>query len=380
MPISQKHVQTWLIIGEPGGTYSVSPAQVSQWVDYVMTTPALSSAAQAAGEKSVLYSDPNRQAPGGPMWTNDETTFAHDCNGNRITVSGSNTYLMDVHSTHLWALWPAFVAQTVSWGGVWSYIFEDSADEINTQRLSQLPCNFDQTDWTNNTNLMDQALGQTNIIYNGLGLIQGGGTQPGPAIGLNPTTQGGMSEDCYVGRTPTGYFYAPHWEASENTELQMAQQGKLFICHADAYTDASQSQLLRTYFYASFLLTYDRSTQIVNTEFLTPSGVTVMPEAQLVPTQPIQSSPGDISGLMQSSGVYGREYRACYLAGNYAGPCAAVVNPNHPGMQMAFPWPTKYHHTLAMSGYGVYDGGTVSTNGAAPPAMMDGGTAQIVFP
>jgi hypothetical protein len=369
------------VIGEPGGTYSVSPSDVSQWVDYVMTTPALSSAAQAAGEKSVLYSDPNRQPPGGPMWTNDETTFAHDCNGSRITIAGANTLLMDVHSTHLWALWPAFVALTQTWGGQWNYIFEDSANEINTNRLSALPCNFDQTDWTAQTNQMDSVLGSP-IIYNGLGLVAQGSTSPGPAFDLNGTTNGGMSEDCYVGRTPTGFYYAPHWDATENTEIKMSQAGKIFICHSDAYVDASQANALRTYFYASFLLTYNRQNQVVNTEFLTNSGVTIMPEAQLVPLNPVVPTPSDVNGLLQSSGVYGREYRQCYFAGNYVGPCAVVVNPNNPGRgpALAFPWPTKYHHTLSMQGYGVYDGGTAAMDGPAPPAMMSGGTAQIVFP
>jgi hypothetical protein len=32
-----------------------------------------------------------------------------------------------------------------------------------------------------------------------------------------------------------------------------------------------------------------------------------------------------------------------------------------------------------MSGYGVYDGGTVSTNGPAPPAMLPGGTGVIAI-
>ena len=372
-----KHVQTWLAIGEPGGTYAVTPAQVSQWVDFVMTTAALSTNAQAAGEKSVLYTDPNRQPPGGPMWTTDETTFAHDCSGNRITVSGSADLLMDVHSAHLWTLWPAYVSLNESWGGVWSYIFEDSADEINTQRLSALPCGFDQTDWTNSTNQMDAQLGSP-IIYNGLGLIPQGSSQPGAAIGLNPTTDGGMSEDCYVGRTPTGYYFAPHWLATANTEIRMAQAGKLFVCHSDAYVDASLNDALRTYFYASFLLTYGRASQIVDTEFLTASGVTVMPEAQLVPTDPVVATPGDISGLLEPSGVYAREYRACYLAGNFVGPCASVVNPTK--TTLSYPWPNRYHHTLVMSGYGVYDGGTVSTNGPAPPPTMAGPSAYIVFP
>jgi hypothetical protein len=379
----RNHVLTWLTIGEPGGTYKVDPTQVAQWVDYTMTTPALSVVAHAVGMKTLIYTDPNRVNSHSLMWTNDESTFAHDCKGKRITVAGSNDDLMNVRSHHLWALWPATTKIMEGWGGggIFDYVFEDSADEINTQRLSALPCHFYQTAWTNDTNTMDTDLGMT-IVYNGLGLVLHGQNTPGEAFKLNPTTSGGMSEDCYVGRTPSGYYYAPHWAATENTEIGMQQAGRIFICHGDLYTPASSSDAARTYFYASILLTLDLNTTIANTEFTASSGVTVMPEVQLVPEQPLVQTPSSVDALLQPSGVYGREYAACYLAGASIGPCAVAINPNNPskGPPLAFPWPTKYQHTLSMSGSGVYDGGTVSLNGPAPPANMPGGTAAIVFP
>jgi hypothetical protein len=268
------------------------------------------------------------------------------------------------------------------WGGGsdYDYTFEDSADEVNAQRLSAMPCNFNQTQWTAQINQMDSQFPYP-IFYNGLGLIPAGQSSPGPEIGLNATTQGGMSEDCFVGRTPSGDFFAPHWNASENTEIQMHEAGKLFVCHSTDYVDASSHMTLRNYFYASVLLTYDLGSTIVTTEFLTPSGVTIMPEFQLVPESPVIQTPSDISGLKEASGVYGREYNVCYLAGTSIGPCAVAVNPNNPkqGHPLAFPWPGKYHHTLEMQGYGVYDGGTVDANGAAPPSTMAGGTGVIVF-
>jgi hypothetical protein len=378
--IPQLHVSTWDAIGIPGGSYKVTMAQAAPWLNYVMTSPALSASAKAVGMTTLLYSDPNRQYPGDVMWTNDETTFAHDCSGNRISISGSNTWLMDPHSQHLWQLWPSFVQLTHSWGGVFDYVFEDSADEINVNRFSSMPCNFDQTDWTNVTNQMDTALGYK-IVFNGLGLVTPNSTAPGPAFALNSTAQGGMSEDCYVGRTPTGYYYYPHWGATENTEILTAQAQKLFVCHADAWVDATANDALRTYFYASFLLTYDRDAMAVDTEFLTASDLHVMPEDELVPTHPLVKTPSDISMLMLPSGVYGREYRDCYVAGQWIGRCAAAVNPNNPskGGPLAYPWGSKYQHTLVMNGAGAYDGGTIATNGPPPPATLPGGSAVIVF-
>jgi hypothetical protein len=191
-----------------------------------------------------------------------------------------------------------------------------------------------------------------------------------------------MSEDCYVGRTPSGYYYAPHWNATENTEIRMAQAGKYFICQANSYAQASASSGMRMYFYASFLMTYDRSDQLVQTNFSTPSQLHVMPEAQLVPESPLVSTPGDINRLRLSSGLFGREYASCYYAGRSIGACAVVVNPDKPKWSppLAFPWPTKYHHTMTVSGPGVYDGGTASLTGPGPPAKVPGGTGLIVFP
>jgi len=348
-----------------------------------MTKQSTSQIAHRLGMKTVLYTDPNRTGSGDLMHTDHESTYAHDCHGNRIEVIGKNKELMDVYSQRLWKLWPWAVQTMISWdgGGVYDYIFEDTADSVDGIKLSAMPCHFDQSGWTKNTNHLDSNLGY-GIIYNGLAHIPQGTETPAPAIGLNPTANGGMGEDCYVGRTPTGFHYAPNWLAMENTELRMQGQGRLFICHGDAFVQASSNDALRTYFYASFLLSYDLATSIVNTEFLTPSQVTVMPEAELVPEQPLVPTPTRVDALQQPGGVFGREYANCYLLGVPIGACAVAVNPNNPkaGPALPFPWPKKYAHTLIMTGAGVYDGGTVATIGHAPPANMAGGTAVIAFP
>jgi len=375
------HIPTQDYFGADAGGVLISPAQAAPWVDWGIADPNTSQAVMSAGIKVALYTDPNRVAPGDPMYTSDETTFAHDCNGHRITVSGSPDLLMDVHSTHLWTLWANEIQLMQSWGAVYNEIFEDSADEIQTKRLSALPCNFDQTDWTNYTNAMDQSVGQT-IGYNGLGLIPGSGSTPGPSIGLNSTTSGGMSEDCYSGRTPTGFFYQPHWLATENTQIQMAEAGRMFVCQSNWYGDASLSVPQRIYQFASYLLTYDIKDQLLETNFLTPSALHVMPEAQLVALDPVIKTPADISGLQQSGGLYGRRYKECFFATVYVGPCAAVVNPNNPksGAPEPFPWPKRFTHTLVVSGEGIYDGGTASLTGPPPPATMPGSTAVIALP
>jgi hypothetical protein len=376
-----KHVLTWDTDDLGPDTIGITPAQAAPYLNALLTVPQTGALVKSAGIKSALYSDPNRVAPGTLMWTDNESTFAHDCSNNRITVQNSNDLLMDVHSNVLWGLWAQSIKTEENWGAQFDWVFEDSADEIQTQKLSAQPCNFNQADWTNYTNQMDSSLGLP-IVYNGLGLIPGNTSTPGPSIGLNPTTVGGLSEDCYSGRTPTGYFYQPHWFATENTEIQMQENSKLFVCESDWWGDAAQSTGQRLYQYASFLLTYDVNSQYVKSMFQSPSELHVMPEAQLVALNPIVATPSNISGLLLSTGLYGREYKDCYIGGKYIGPCAAVVNPNNPksGPPLQFPWSSKYHHTLVTSGEGWYDGGTVSAKGPAPASTVPGATGIIVFP
>src|SRR4029077_20331987 len=111
------------------------------------------------------------------------------------------------------------------------------------------------------------------------------------------------------------------------------------------------------------------------------SGLTVYPEVQLVAKQPLIGGPSSVMQLQQSGGAFGRQYRACYFAGNYVGPCAVAVNSNQAGPPpVPFPWASTYHHTLVLSGGGVLDGGTANANGPAPPSSMPSGTAVIAFP
>jgi hypothetical protein len=374
-----KHVLTWDNLGWMGPT--LNPwSLATPWLNYASVRFVDSAAIYAANILPVVYTDPNRQGPGDPMYTSDESTFAHDCSGARIQSLGIGVgkFLMDPHSAALATLWKNYVLNQVLNGASFAYVFEDKADTIN--KTSATPCNFDQSDWTQATNALDSVLGFT-ILYNSLGNTAGlTGPQIAPSFGLNATTAGGMSEDCYITQNPQPYQYNSGWQIKEDTEIAMAAAGKLFVCDATAPADAASSSAMRVYFTASALLTYDPNTTIVETVFKTPSGFHVLPETQLVPKSPLVAQPATIDGLYQSGGGYGREYARCYYAGNYIGACAAFVNPNKPGMAGAqFPWAAKYKHTLVVSGSGVLDGGSASTTGGPPPATLDAGTAVIAI-
>ena len=375
------HVLTWDNLGGGDGITLHPWTLATPWLTYASTDFVDSAAINKAQIIPAVYTNPNRQGPGDPMYTNDESTFAHDCNGARIKSLGigQGKFLMDPHSTHLGTLWHDYVQAGVNNGAIFTYIFEDKADTIN--KTSATPCNFNQQDWTNASNALNSALGWT-IIYNSLGDTAGpNGPQIAPSFALNATSAGGMSEDCYVTINTPPYQRDLSWQIKEDTEIAMAAAGKYFVCDASDPKSAVQSFAERIYYLASALLTYDPTTTIFETCFKTSSGLHVLPETQLVPMAPLVGQPSSIAGLYEPGGGYGREYAHCYYAGLDLGACAMFVNPNKAGTApVPFPWPTKYLHTLALTGGGVLDGGTATPTGGPPPAKLQPTTATVAFP
>ncbi|HXW76409.1 MAG TPA: hypothetical protein VEJ20_03275, partial [Candidatus Eremiobacteraceae bacterium] len=168
------------------------------------------------------------------------------------------------------------------------------------------------------------------------------------------------------------------WLATENTEIEMADARKIFLCRGLDGADAATATGDRIYEYASFLLTYHRGTSVYSSSFLTVDLFDELPETELVPTDPVQAYPSDVSGLLQSSGVYGRQFNACYVDGASVGRCAVVVNEST-NKALAFPWPTEYQHTISLTGQDIPAGGTIATNGAAPPALVPALSGVIAF-
>lgn len=332
--------------------------------------PLFANGIAAVGIKTMLYSNPNRQAKGGQLWSNDEATFSHDCNGTRINDPATALWLMNPWSASLQNKWLA-LAQKDTLTVHYDAIFEDDANDLF--QLSAMPCNVSPDKWLAMNVSLARALKfhDFNVFYNGLSIL-GPGQTVSPTIALNAVSAGGMMENCYVrpgtsNLQPSGQV----WQTVENTELLMAAQQRTFFCYADNWQYQSSDPValqLRYYAYASFLLTYDPGSSVFWEAFLTPSGFRVNPETQVVAEQPLVPAPATIAGLLTTTGVYGREYGACYIGGVSVGRCAAVVN-SDAFHSHAFPY-TGYGHTMVLTGSGILDGGKVSANGPAPQASM----------
>jgi hypothetical protein len=373
--VVQKHVLTWAWI-EQGG--HIPPKQAAPYLDWAAVNNPDANAYSAAGIKTVLYSDPNRTYPGQPMYSNDESTFAHDCAGRRITINGrpGPTYQMDPNSPDLLQLWAGWVNWELN-GVHYDAIFDDDANSIHN--TSAPPCGYNQIAWSRASNTMNENLGK-DIIYNGLGTLGNGINKPPPAIQLNPSTIGGMLEGCYnnitvVDPVPTKAV----WHNFETTEFTMSTVQKPFVCRGLKATPGQTSYASRIYQYASFLLTYNPATSIMSEKFATPSNVGVFPEETFVALEPLIQSPYSIDDLKISKWTYGRQYAACYVWGVSIGACAAVVNADNKAKSHPFPWPGVYAHTLVLHGAGIFDGGSMSVNGPPPHALVSGASAVIAI-
>jgi hypothetical protein len=380
-PISQKHLLTEDYLGSPWGTTSIAWSAAAPYITWAQTGSTSASAISAAGIKTQFYSDPNKTSPGGgdPLYSADETTFAHDCNGNRVSdvYNGVTQDVMNVSGSSLQALFVNYVNRMVA-SGHFDAVFEDDAGppmKDTYVTYSGTPCSYSDASWLTAGQALNQ-LPSLPVIFNGLNIFNGQGPSESMAILQSANTIGGSLEHCYSDDSQpkmAGWV----WQTIENSELEVAADNKLFFCVTRNLSSAASETDPRIYALASFLLTYNPTTSVLWEQYATASGFHVEPESQLVALDPLVPAPSNVSGLQQTGGTYGRQYGQCYYAGNFVGPCAVVVNPTSSSAPFPFP---QYSHTLVLSGGGVLDGGTAATNGPAPPASLLPSEAAIVFP
>jgi hypothetical protein len=379
-PIPETHVLTWDALGTCCTSTTVTYAQSAPWLTWVMASVVDSVGYQGAGVQTMYYTQPNRQAPGSPEYTSDETTFAHDCSNNRIyDVHYTTEDLMQPSSAHLGELWQANV-QSITASGKFNAIYEDLTD--TTIYANTLPCNFNQTQWSAWSNGLTSYITSIGypVIYNGLDAFGGTKTAPtiSPTIAMNTSTIGGMAEGCYAHDGKFQETFQPNWSVTEDTEIQMGLAQKLFFCRNLDDTFAKNAVAPRIFAYASWLLTFHLKTSVYGSDFATPDGFHVLPEVELVPVSSVQNFPTDISQLLQTGGAYIRQWNDCYIAGTYVGPCAVAVNPNK--QSVTYPFPAgEYKHTLVLAGQDIYGGGTIATNGPAPGTTVPELSAYILF-
>lgn len=362
------HVPTADYFAGYAGTKNVAPEIAARWLTWAEVGIPGSQQMRPLGVKTLLYTDPNRQMTGEPMYTPDESTFAHDCGGNRVPTRRAGQYVMDPRSQSMRGVWKNHVAR-YDGEGHFSAIFEDDANDL--AYIASQPCNVDAKEWREATIAAQRNVGRP-VVYNGLSLFDGHGVSK--SIALNASAVGGMMEECYASSPTTPKVGDWQWAATEDTEIQMARARKYFFCYGNDTSPAESSTDNRLYVYASYLLTYDPHTSVLWEYYRTPSGFHVMPETQFVPLNPVRRTVRRASDLRNRDGVYVREYKNCYLAGRKAGKCAVVVNPDAVEHRISL---RGFTHVLSLNGSGVVDGGTATLAGSSMPQSLPPLSAAI---
>jgi hypothetical protein len=204
-----------------------------------------------------------------------------------------------------------------------------------------------------------------------------------PAINA-PNIAIASAEQCYGGfywnSTYPGNYVSDTtkfhtWYANEYAEIHTIAMGKIFWCLNRLSGPGNTLPAWRRYTFASFLLGYAPLHAVYEVLLTTPSTLKVYPEMMLVPTLPTVTA-SDVSGYLQTSGVYLRKFTACYYRGVLKGACAVAVNPSP---SVSVPTPSGYTHHVVLSGAGVLDGGTLAITTGVPTTMPPV-TAEILFP
>jgi hypothetical protein len=379
-PISMTHVLTEDYLGGTNGTRAITWAAAAPFLTWAETGTADASAIHAAGIKTMYYIDANRTETGDALQTSDESTYAHDCTGARVTdtYSGSLTQdVMDPSSSSMQSLF-ANVVSGIASQAPFDAIFEDDAGALSAYEtyapFSAMPCDYTDAGWIAGGNALD-AVSPVPVFFNGLSGLNGHDVSLSTGLLGASTVLGGVYEGCYSASDQLkmgGWL----WTAIENSQLYTVAQGKAFEClEIDENSAASQTDA-RLYAYASFLLTYNPSRDILWELAGTPSGFHVLPESELVALQPKVAEPANVSALLLTGGAYGREYNACYVHGAFVGPCAVAINPTSAAVPFPF---VQYQHSVILTGADVLEGGTITTTGTAPTTLA-ATEAAIVFP
>lgn len=382
-PIAMQHVMTFAYIYGYGGTPTTVPlSSMTPYVTWSMTDESHAAMLRAAGIKTQIYvnfwrnySSDNPSVgytdlkPGGAH----AAAEALNCSGTPVYDSNyGGGYEADPRSSAAFGH-----AQTVvnyvtgEYGSNYDAIFSDDTGAVNGVTL---PCNYSESTY-------DQAV---NTVHGALGVpmwINALGAAPNPANAVDlaqpSNVIGAMCESCYADDPSGGDTIqtGTAWQNVENAEIGMVAQHRVFWDYARAAGPAASETALRTYAYASFLLSYDPSYAMISEALSTASGFRVMPETLLVPLGPLATE-SSVAGYQAPGGAYFREFSACYYGGAFVSRCAVAVNPS----ASTEPVPsTSYAHSMVLTGAGVLDGGTASFSGQAPSQLAPG-SAVVLFP
>jgi hypothetical protein len=382
LTIIPKHVKVWTFYGELGVATSVPASWMAANSDFVVGPASnITLFHNAGGLFGVSYTDPIDVVPANyePMWNVPESGWFHDASGKRIyrSLGGNIQNSLNPKSAYTKSAFNSLTASIAASSRGFNFIEVDNADWDRTSAWWRF--NTWGTEITTNTAYTAAVQGllassALPTIFNGLHDNAGGLAVSGDTAFL-PYSSGGMSENCM--QDAVGPMRDSAWLFSENTILYTTNQHKWAVCEGESTVGGTDNRVDRTYFMASWWLTYDPNYSVAFPAFYSTGGVLVFPEYKIVPVQPLQTAWTNVSYLLTSTGIYARQFGACYQNGVALGACASFVNPSSTASASLPSIAKNYHHILLLDKNNSYSGGVASW-GTALPSYLAPGHAVIL--
>jgi len=225
------------------------------------------------------------------------------------------------------------------------------------------------------------------VVYDGLGgnpQVESASASAGVAASAG-NAWGGMCDTCFYATQANAWnkwlWTSPVLDDILNGYMQVIGAGRNAIVVNEDMSDTAT----RTRALADIMLAYDPDhLYLANLPCGNVSHIHACAEQGLTFYSPLKPYPASVANVRSSSGLYIREFGACYDHGTAIGPCATVVNPDPYNAHPLTGLVNSYEHTIVVSGTGPCncygDSGAVAFNGPAAPASVPAASAYIVVP
>lgn len=373
------HVQNYTYWNLGSYADGVPASWMAQWATWVETGASKYASAfhAAGGSHTVAYTDPNYLLitptyiqPG----TFAESAFGHGSNGvrsQRALYGGTEYYLLPNSSASQGGY--QVVAQQIAASGGFDYIYADGVSSNLTESDSMMsPMPIEISTDSDYVNGMKQLLTTSPLPTIANGYENGNPLQEEEYVGA-PNIAGVFGEDCFTTNTRKATDY--YWVEQANALIYTTSHARYAFCGGRGnFTD---TRAFRTYYLASWWLTYDPRYSVSLEEFASYGTVYLFAEQLIVPASPTASA-SDVRQLKWYTGAYVRRFDACYYNRVLWGACAAIVNPSSTASAAIPKFPVAYHHSLALDNNNLFEGGQASLS-ATVPTVLGPASAVILF-
>jgi len=336
----------------------------------------------SGGKFAVAYTNPNYYLvePGYTAPGNyPNSAFGYGSNGTRTQrpQGGGTEYYLLSNSTASQVGFQG-VASAIAAGGGYNYLYADGVSDTLSESLYRMaPTPIEISTDAQYVDGMKALLALSPLPMLVNGYNNGNPVLEEQEYIGSTNVAGAFGEACFTvsAQAYTDSPYHHPWSDMTNALLATTQSGSYAVCGGRG--TLADNRALRTYYLASWWLTYDPNYSVSLEEFESNGDVYVFPEQLVVPTSPLQSAGSSIASLKSSTGAYVRQFGACYYDKTAWGACAAIVNAST-GIENMPSAASNYHHSLALDNNNLYYGGHASMSSSVPTALGPG-TAVILF-